>query len=147
MIKVVPYDCSWPAGLSAKPIIDICAAALDLVEFQAADPELRGIGYEPEDYGATGRLFYAKKDQTGERTHHLHVFPAGHWTTLKERIFPAHLRKYPEAARRYAELKVRLAGMSLDRETYTRGKTALIQELMDAAHAERGLPLKPVWEE
>jgi hypothetical protein len=30
---------------------------------------------------------------------------------------------------------------------YTKGKTALIQELTDAARAERGLPSVSVWEE
>lgn len=176
MIQVLAYDPSWPAAyarasaelmerigdrivalehtgstsvpsLVAKPVIDICAATPDLPTFASADPLLREIGYEPEDYGAAQRLFYVRKDVAGERTHHLHVFPVEHWPTLKERIFVAHLRQYPEAAERYATLKLRLAAQGLDREAYTRGKTALIQELMDAAHAERGLPPEPVWVE
>ncbi len=75
------------------------------------------------------------------------MFPVERWELLKERILPAHLRKYPEAARRYGELKQQLAQSGLDREAYTRGKTQLIQELMDTARAERGLASEPVWEE
>ncbi|HEY0914278.1 MAG TPA: GrpB family protein [Solimonas sp.] len=176
MIQIVAYDRSWPAayatartellralgariiaiehtgstsvpGLAAKPVIDICAATQDLSAFAAAESCLRQIGYEPEDYSAAQRLFYVRRNADGERTHHLHVFPFEHWPTLKERIFAAHLRQYADAAARYAALKLQLAELGLDRETYTRGKTALIQELMDAARAERGLPPEPVWVE
>lgn len=176
MIRIATYDPAWPdayahasaellralgerivaiehtgstsvPGLAAKPVIDICAATRDLAGFASMQMRLQDIGYEPEDYGAAQRLFYVRKRADGERTHHLHVFPLELWPLLKERIFAAHLRRYPAAAERYAALKLQLAGLGLDREAYTRGKTALIQELMDAARAERGLPPEPVWEE
>ncbi|MDM4772748.1 GrpB family protein [Solimonas sp. SE-A11] len=134
-------------GLAAKPVIDICAATRDLAGFAAMQVRLQEIVYEPEDYGAAQRLFYVRKRADGKRTHHLPVFPFDQWPMLKERMFAAHLRQYADAAARYAALKLQLAGLGLDREAYTRGKTALIQELMDAARAERGLPPEPVWEE
>lgn len=174
MIRIVPYDPTWPAaysrasaellralgerivaiehtgstsvpGLAAKPIIDICAATTDLEQFSASAALLLPLGYVAEDYGAAGRLFYVARDASGERSHHLHVFPLEQWDGLKERMFAAHLRQYPEAAMRYGELKRRLAEETSDREAYTRAKTPLIQELMDAARAERGLPPEPVW--
>ncbi|GLY35943.1 hypothetical protein Amsp01_019670 [Amycolatopsis sp. NBRC 101858] len=173
MVIVSPYNPAWPAlfaaarteiltaaggrlteiehigstsvpGLAAKPIIDIAALAPDL---DAVPPELfDGLGYRAEDFGAPGRLLFVRRD--GDvRTHHLHIFPPGNWTHNKERVMAAHLRKYPEEARRYGELKQRLAASGMTGDAYTRAKTALIQELSDAARAERGLPPAPVWEE
>jgi hypothetical protein len=40
-----------------------------------------------------------------------------------------------------------LAQQNIDGDTYTRAKTDLIQELVDAARAARGLPSESVWEE
>ncbi|MFG1640798.1 GrpB family protein [Amycolatopsis sp. NPDC049252] len=131
-------------GLPAKPIIDVAALAPDL---DAVPPGLfDGLGYRAEDFGAPGRLLFVRRD--GDvRTHHLHVFPPTNWEHNKERILAAHLRKYPEAALRYGELKQKLAASGMSGDAYTRAKTDLIQELSDAARAERGLPPEPVWEE
>ena len=51
------------------------------------------------------------------------------------------------APARYAALKQQLATSSKDEDAYTRTKTDLIQEFVDAARTSRGLPLVPVWEE
>lgn len=173
MVIVSPYDHAWPArfaqartellavagdrfievehvgstsvpGLAAKPIIDIAALAPDL---RTVPPDLfDGLGYRAEDFGAPGRLLFVRR--AGDvRTHHLHVFPPSNWAVNKERLVAAHLRKHPEAARRYGELKRQLAASGLTGDDYTRAKTGLIQELSDAARAERGLAPEPVWEE
>jgi hypothetical protein len=48
---------------------------------------------------------------------------------------------------RYAALKRSLASTpGLNGEAYTRGKTQLVQEIVDAARTQRGLPLAAVWE-
>lgn len=50
---------------------------------------------------------------------------------------------HPADRDRYAALKREITtGLA-----YTRAKTALVQELVDAARAELGLPSEPVWEE
>ncbi len=58
-----------------------------------------------------------------------------------------HLRDHPEQARRYGELKQRLSRDLGSGDAYTRAKTALIQELVDAARDALGLQRVPVWEE
>jgi len=63
------------------------------------------------------------------------------------RVLRDHLRAHPDDARRYAELKQRLAAEHTDGTEYTKAKTELIQELTDRARADRGLPPVPVWEE
>lgn len=133
-------------GLAAKPILDLMAAtaALDLVTHQ--DAVLAELGYRPFDTGMPGRLFY-HRDSAGRRTHHLHVVPADDFATRNQLLLRDYLRAHPADAARYAALKQRLAGVSVSGDDYTRAKTDLIQELTDAARAERGLPSVPVWEE
>jgi len=132
-------------GLAAKPIIDIAAATPDLEKVSEATGTFARLGYQPQDFGAPGRLLFVRW-RDGERSHHFHVFPEERWELCKERMVAAHLRKYPEAAKRYSDLKQTLAAEGLDGEAYTIAKTDLIQELSDAARAERGLPPEPVWE-
>jgi GrpB-like predicted nucleotidyltransferase (UPF0157 family) len=172
-ISVVDYDLSWPAefarsreellavagdlltkiehigstsvpGLAAKPVIDMAAVTPDLAAITGALFE--PLGYVEQDFGAPGRLLYVRR-RGGARSHHLHIFPPERWDLLKERMLAAHLRKYPEAARRYGELKRQIIADGVEGEAYTEAKTDLIQELSDAARAERGLPPEPVWEE
>lgn len=133
-------------GLAAKPIIDLMAATerLNLVREREAD--LARLGYWHDDTGMPDRLFY-RRSSSGVPTHHLHVVTADTWESRNERLLRDHLRADPAHVERYAALKQRLATSSTDEDAYTRAKTDLIQELVDAARADRGLPLVPVWEE
>lgn len=173
MIDVVEYDRAWPVraaaaraeliplgvfdavehigstsvpGLAAKPVIDLMAAAASLDRVAAAEDALAGLGYRRSATGMPGRLFYYR-DEDGVRAYQLHVVPAATWDTRNERLLRDHLRQHPEDARRYAELKQRLAAEHTDGTEYTKAKTELIQELTDRARADRGLPPVPVWEE
>ena len=173
VIEVVEYDEAWPVraaaaradlislgvfdavehigstsvpGLAAKPVIDLMAAAASLDAVAAAGDALAGLGYHRFDTGMPGRLFYFR-DEAGQRAYQLHVVPAGTWDARNERLLRDHLRDHPDDARRYAELKQRLAVEHTDGTEYTKAKTELIQELTDRARAGRGLPPVPVWEE
>jgi len=177
VIEVVEYDEAWPVraaaaradliplgvfdavehigstsipGLAAKPVIDLMAAAAGLDAVAAAEDALAGLGYHRFDTGMPDRLFYYR-DEDGARAYQLHVVPADTWDARNERLLRDHLRDHlrahPDDARRYAELKQRLAAEHTDGTEYTRAKTELIQELTDRARADRGLPPVPVWEE
>lgn len=132
-------------GLPAKPIIDLMAATTDLEAVRAREADLEALGYRYNHTGMSNRLFY-RRPAAGERTHHFHVVPFDTWETQNERLLRDHLRSHPEAAERYGALKQRLAA-TLSADDYTRAKTELIQELVDAARTQRGLPLVPVWED
>ena len=56
------------------------------------------------------------------------------------------LLTHPVDRDRYAALKIELGGR-LSGDAYTRAKTKFVQELVDAARAELGLPSELVWEE
>jgi GrpB-like predicted nucleotidyltransferase (UPF0157 family) len=133
------------AGLAAKPLIDLMAAA-SLARVTGHDETLGEIGYQRYDTGMGGRLFYFR-DQHGWRDCHLHVVPVDTWPTRNERLLRDHLRDHPADLARYAELKRRLAGQFADSAGYTKAKTELIRELTNRARAGRGLPGVPVWEE
>ena len=132
-------------GLAAKPIVDLMAATVVLADVVASEPVLGSLGYQPCEIGMANRLFYVR-DTGGCRSHHLHVVTVDTWDGRKERMLRDHLLTHPDDVVRYAELKQRLRWTAADSDAYTVAKTPLIQEMMDRARAERGLPSIPVWE-
>ncbi len=138
-------------GLPAKPVIDLMASTADLDRVAALHLEsLAPLGYSPLETGMTGRLCYRREAGVAPaRTVavHLHVVPVQGWATQNERLLRDLLLVDAEAARRYGELKRRLAAQVGDPRVYTRAKTELIQELVDKARLEQGLPPVNVWEE
>jgi GrpB-like predicted nucleotidyltransferase (UPF0157 family) len=133
-------------GLAAKPVIDLMASASTLEVMAPHTETLAGMGYRLLPGVMPNRLFYPRDDAAGRRTHHLHVVGADTWETRNERILRDYLLTHPEAAARYGALKEELAGRLGVGDEYTKAKTALIQELVDAARTEQGLPLVNVWE-
>ncbi len=89
-------------------------------------------------HGDDGPPFYAwfiKRDpRKGTRTHHIHMVEgdfSDHWDRL---LFRDYLIGYPEVAREYEALKIRLASASpRDRVAYTRGKTKFIDRVTKQA--------------
>jgi GrpB-like predicted nucleotidyltransferase (UPF0157 family) len=112
----------------------------------AARAVLAGLGSELADTGMPDRLLFQRGDRNGTSTQYLHVVPEATWATRNERLLREHLRGHPEQARRHGELKLRLARDLGPGEADTHAKTALIQELVDAARAALGLPRVPVGE-
>ncbi|GAB3424216.1 GrpB family protein [Flindersiella endophytica] len=133
-------------GLAAKPVIDLMASAASLPAMTPHRETLAGLGYVLLEGVMHNRLFYPRDDASGRRTHHLHVVSADTWETRNERLLRDYLRAHPEAAARYGALKERLAATLGVGDEYTKAKTGLIQEMVDAARASRGLPLVDVWE-
>lgn len=131
-------------GLPAKPVIDLMAAAEELDDLD--DEVLLHFGYRFEPTAMPERLEYRREDYDST-AYHLHVVTTESWPTRNERLFRDHLRAHPADRDRYAALKLELMERYGPGEDYTRGKTALVQELTDAARTGRGLPPVPVWEE
>jgi GrpB-like predicted nucleotidyltransferase (UPF0157 family) len=174
-VRIVPYDPAWPdqfaserdaivaaggdrilviehfgstsvPGLAAKPVLDI-AVAVDSVDDDgpALTETLAPLGYRPEPSGMRGRLLLIRVTADGEHTHHLHILPLEGWDVLSERLFRDWLREHDADRDRYAAVKNEVAAREEDPLLYTKAKTALIQELVDAARDVRGLPPTPVW--
>lgn len=123
-------------ALAAKPIIDILIEVTSLDETQEQIvPILTSQGYEY--FWRTDvqppYAWFIKRDSEQRRTHHLHFVEAD--SALWERLlFRDYLRRFPEEARRYAELKVSLADeFPNDRVAYARGKTGFIVAVTEKA--------------
>jgi GrpB-like predicted nucleotidyltransferase (UPF0157 family) len=131
-------------GLPAKPVIDLMASLHGLDEIN--EGTLETFGYRRMTTDMPDRLWFRREDYDST-AYHLHVVTAESWPHRNERLLRDHLLSHPADRDRYAALKRELMDKHGPGPTYTRGKTELIQELTDAARAERGLPSVPVWEE
>jgi len=129
-------------GLRAKPIIDILVGVSDLEETKRRiAPILEAQGYDyfwRPMWGDDTPPFYAwfiKRDAAGTRTHHIHMVEPHfeHWDRL---LFRDYLRQHPDVARRYGELKERVAkDHEGDRVVYTAAKTGFVLEVTAKAKA------------
>lgn len=166
-IEVVPYDPAWPAaavaaidllrglfgpalidlhhigstsvpGLAAKPILDILGEAAALEAVDDRNDVLIAAGWEPRgEYGIPDRRYFVKGGDI-DRTHHLHIFPAGHAQAVRHLAFRDYLRAHPDAALEYATLKQGLAlRFPTDIFGYMDGKDAFIKDLDRKAAAWR----------
>ena len=127
-------------GLAAKPIVDMLVEVTNLDETRKRiAPILEGQGYDyfwRPTWGDDTPPFYAwfiKRDAAGNRTHHIHMVEPGfeHWDRL---LFRDYLKEYPDIARAYGDLKVKLSEAHRgDRVTYTEAKTEFIGEITEKA--------------
>lgn len=128
--RVEHYGSTAIAGMPAKPVIDLL---VEIPSFEAGKKEAipRLNGQEWEYWWYSGHMMFIRREGfLGRRTHHLHLAPRGHevWRGL---AFREYLRGHADAARRYTELKRRLAAQHrCDREEYTRAKTAFVMEIL-----------------
>ncbi len=163
-IVVVPYDRAWPerfAGLAApmrhalrdtaaridhigstavprlaaKPVIDIQVSVAAFEPLDAFRGPLEGLGfvYHPDNPERTKRYF---REGAGQPRTHIHVRLAGSWNEQFALLFRDYLRSHADDARRYAELKHRLAEVyRLDRPGYVDAKEPFIWDVMRLANA------------
>jgi GrpB-like predicted nucleotidyltransferase (UPF0157 family) len=130
-------------GLWAKPIVDMLIEVSSLERTKAGIvPVLERLGYDyfwRATHGEDGPPFYAwfiKRNDKGERTHHLHMVEAHfeHWDRL---YFRDYLIEHPGDAEHYGELKRRLSTLySAERIAYTNAKTDFIEGLTRHAKQE-----------
>jgi GrpB-like predicted nucleotidyltransferase (UPF0157 family) len=126
-------------GVPAKPIIDILLGA-DRRHWSTIVQALKRLAYVHwEGNPNADREFFVKgMPPFGTcRTHHVHLCEVGGplWERL---LFRDYLQHHAEDRLAYATLKQRLAvAYPEDREAYTRGKEALVAEIMDHARGWR----------
>jgi GrpB-like predicted nucleotidyltransferase (UPF0157 family)/ribosomal protein S18 acetylase RimI-like enzyme len=160
-VQVVPYDESWPArfneerarlqallkpwlvgaiehigstavpGLVAKPVIDIMVGVQSLERSREAIPLLVDSGYVYFEYRAHIMHWFCKP-APWRRTHHLHLVPFQSPLWVQRLAFRDRLRRDPDAAAKYSELKHRLAREhEFDREAYTDGKEPFVRRVVE----------------
>ena len=134
-------------GLMAKPVIDIFLALSPFHSFPYYEEKLQPMGFKYDHTGMSERYLFSKYTSEGVWTHNLHVLPWNeHFMLRNEILFRDYLRKAPDLVVEYNNLKKHLASIPLATlEDYTRAKTGFIQQVVDRACLERGLPEQNVW--
>lgn len=135
-------------GQWAKPIIDIFIAVPVLEDISYYEAILSRPLYSFVNTGMPGRFLFAKYSD-GIWTHNLHILPYSEsFYSRNEFLFLNYLKKDHDLIMRYGNLKQHLKeDPALSIAEYTRLKTDFIQEVVDLARKEKGLPLENVWEE
>ena len=162
-----PYDLTWPAsfraetasllpivepllgaiyhigstsvpGLLAKPTIDILIEVTDLARVDELNAAMIDLGYEARgENGIAGRRYFMRAEKGMHRVH-VHVFQVGNPEIQRHLAFRDFLRRHPDMAEAYGDLKEELAiRFVLDAEAYTNGKEAFVREI-DRLAAEEG---------
>jgi len=123
-------------GMAAKPIIDMLAEARVPVICGDVAAALAGLGFTNHgEFGIPGRSFF-RRDMAPRV--HLHVFPEGHPSVVRDLGFRDQLRDDGDLRERYQRLKRDLAGaFRQDRPSYSRGKEAFILAAAGPRPAER----------
>lgn len=134
-------------GLVSKPIVDMLVEVWDLEEIREIAPDILPLPrydyFWRPTWGDDGPPFYAwfiKRNAAGERTHHIHMIEPDfeHWDRL---LFRDYLVDHPEIARKYGELKERLAARHTDdRIAYTEAKGEFITRITEEAKRFYGQP-------
>ncbi len=122
-------------GLGAKPILDIGVGVEDFDAAFAFVEPLEALGYTFRGEQGIPRRHYFVKGSPENRTHHLHMLERTNTEWRKLLFFRDYLCAHPEALGQYQKLKTQLAKQfPKDREAYTDGKYAFIQNILN--HAE-----------
>ena len=134
-------------GQSAKPVIDIFIAVSPFRKVSFYDRMLHVKNYRQTPTDIPGRYLFSKYTNENICTHNLHILSWDNEFYLRNEIlFRDYLRKRPELVNKYNDLKKQLVLKNYDSlEEYTKAKTQFIQEVVDLARIERGLPRQNVW--
>jgi len=119
-------------GLLAKPILDIAAVLVDGAPTDEVTRIIEQAGWDYfGDSGDHGGLVFVLRPRPESRVAHLHVLQAGdpQWRDYLQ--FRDRLRTDPAARDSYEATKIALApGFIDDPESYSEGKTALVNEVL-----------------
>ena len=123
-------------GLAAKPILDIVIGLGSLADLDPYLDKLAQVNIREARQDVPGqRLLVSGDFEKNTRTHHIHVVV---WNSVEWKNyirFRDYLNAFEEKRHAYETEKRRLARAYPDnREAYTRGKAALIMQLIDEAN-------------
>lgn len=126
-------------GLIAKPTIDILIEIQKSTDTKKLTGSLQSIGYifDPQPKNPPPHMMFMKgytENGFEEKVFHLHIRFSGDWNEL---YFRDYLKKYPETAKQYGELKIKLKEkFEHNRDAYTAAKTEFILKFTSLAKAE-----------
>ncbi len=117
-------------GLAAKPIIDILVEVHSLKEVDGISSSFLTLGFIGKGENGIPNRRYFYKDESGQRTVHLHIFTKGSYEVTRHIAFRDFLRSHKTEAEKYGELKLKLSKQyPSDMESYIQGKDEFVKEL------------------
>lgn len=124
-------------GILSKPILDIAVGVYSLKSIDSALSVLEASPiYHRRVNRFSSNLLYLIYDGEGRRTHQIHILPMNseQWRNYVD--FRDYMRRFPEKAKEYERLKVRLAEDHGDCQTdYTDGKHDYMESMLAEAKA------------
>ena len=117
----------------AKPIIDILIVVKDIAKVDYFNEKMKDLGYDPRgENGISCRRYFTKGKE--KRTHHVHVYQEGNGNIEKHLSFKAYLIQHPDEAKKYGELKNKLAKKYPDDTyKYQKEKEAFVNGIVEKA--------------
>ncbi|WP_449537714.1 GrpB family protein [Ferdinandcohnia sp. Marseille-Q9671] len=117
----------------AKPIIDLLLVVRDIAKIDYYNEKMVSLGYNPRgENGIAGRRYFTKGKE--KRTHHLHIYQEGNENSMIHLVFKKYLIMHPEDAKKYGELKMKLARQfPNDTHMYQEAKAFYVNELVKKA--------------
>ena len=127
-------------GLLAKQVIDILVEVIPGADIPGYYGQMEELGYDcrgecldAEVPGTPGR-YYFSQNRNGVRYSHVHVCNVGHEQIPEMLAFRDYLREHAHEAKRYGEVKSRLARQFVyNNVEYMRGKHGLVEEMTRSA--------------
>ena len=121
-------------GMKAKPAIDLLIIAKNIADIDMIHSAMAELGYDVRgEEGIKGRFYYSKNTRS-IRTHKAHVCEKSHVNVCQQIVFRDYMRDHPEDARRYGELKIRLAEINTKgMAEYLDGKKDFIERIIETA--------------
>ncbi len=119
--------------ISAKPIIDVAVLVKSIEEVARHVGQIKELGYQKKQENRPERLFFTKGPEE-KRNVYLHIGDAGSNYIQDMIAFRDYLIQNPEEARKYMELKSKLAEkFADDREPYTAAKEEFVRDVLKKA--------------
>jgi GrpB-like predicted nucleotidyltransferase (UPF0157 family) len=170
-VTIHPYDPHWPEQYEqAKAQIDVALAGLDVHVEHVGSTSVPGLGARRGvdiliglgsglDTPAGVETCVQRLQATGFRYHFskpgwthlsgngckLHLTPVGSELWSEQLLFRDYLRRHPEAATAYHQLKLDLTQKhGPDGRRYVDGKTAFVRSILEQAQREEALPAETV---
>ncbi|MBI5674511.1 MAG: GrpB family protein [Nitrospirae bacterium] len=128
-------------GLAAKAAIDIAIGIQRLEMASKYIPKLESLGYiyEPTFEALLPERRFFWKGTPMVHTYHIHMAEVGSPLWVKPIMFRDYLRRHPDEAQRYSELKKSLAERWVnDMDAYVEGKTDFVEGVLEKAAQEAG---------
>lgn len=118
-------------NIYAKPVIDLLVEVKHISDLDERSSVMRSLGYEVMgEFGIPGRRYFRKDNQEGIRTHQIHSFEIGSAQIERHLAFRDYMIAHPEDARKYSELKRKLAKENPQNiNGYMDGKDGFIKEI------------------